>query len=50
MAQATAHKSNISKTIDLNENAIKLPQCRAPGGGGGTLGMGGDMPLRPWNP
>ena len=34
MAQATAHKSNISKTIDLSENAIKLPQCRAPGGGG----------------
>ena len=24
MAQATAHKSNISKTIDLSENAIKF--------------------------
>lgn len=29
MAQATAHKSNISKMIDLSENAIKLLQCRA---------------------
>ena len=29
MAQATAPKSNISKTIDLSENAIKLLQCRA---------------------
>ena len=40
MAQATAHKSNISKTIDLSENAIKLPQCRALGVGG-TLGISG---------
>ena len=29
MAQATAPKSNISKTIDLSENAIKFLQCRA---------------------
>ena len=29
MAQATAHKSNISKTIDLSKSAIKLLQCRA---------------------
>ena len=29
MAQAITHKSNISKMIDLSENAIKLLQCRA---------------------
>ena len=29
MAQATGHKSNISKTIDLSENTIKLLKCRA---------------------
>ena len=29
MAQATSHKSNKSKLIDLSESTIKLLQCRA---------------------